>query len=247
MPEPQAIDVFIPVYNDERYIARAIQSCLDQEGVNVRVLVNDNCSTDQTYQIVKDIAKQDSRVLVTQNEINIGMVMNLHRLVELVQRPFYMFLCSDDCLLDTHAFASALELFEKHDDLVSVYSNINFLDPNGKLIAKNRFERPEVFEAEDTMRLSLITMRNRFGIPLLHRSEFGTQYPFLEQAKYSADLWHSYKVGKNGHCGHIDRACIGNTYTGENLTRSLMKNALAEFKYVAHLENIELRTFEKIR
>jgi len=240
------IDVFIPVYNDEKYIARAIQSCLDQKGVDVRVLVSDNCSTDRTYSIVQEIAKRDARVIATQNETNIGMVPNLHRLVELVERPYYMFLCSDDYLLDTQAFASAIELFEKYDNLTSVYSNINFVDPNGKLIAKNRFNRHEVFDAKCTMRRSLITTRNRFGIPLLHLSEFGKQHPFLEKAKYSADLWHSYKVGEHGRCGHIDRACIGNTYTGHNLTRSLMGDALRELKYLAQLENIQLSPFEKI-
>lgn len=246
MRHKTAIDVFIPVYNDERYVARAINSCLEQEGVDVRVLVSDNCSTDNSYKIAQEIAECDPRVIVSQNEINIGMVSNLHRLNDLVERPFYMFLCSDDYLLDRSAFASALDLFEKYDDLVSVYSNIDFLDPNGKLIARNRFDRNEIFDPKVTMRRSLITTRNRFGIPILHRSEFGKQHSFLENTKYSSDLWHSFKVGENGRCGHINRACIGNTYTGDNLTRSLMRDALSELKYLAKLENIELTPFENL-
>jgi len=241
------IDVFIPVYNDERYIARAIKSCLDQVDVNVRVLVSDNCSTDATGAIIREMANNDPRVIIHRNKTNTGMIKNMHRLQELVERPFYMFLCSDDYLLDNSAFASALALFEKYPDLTSIYSNIDFIDPNGKLIATNNFNRGEVFDADQAMQKSLITTRNCFGIPLMHRTEFGKQYRYLEEALYAADLWHSFKVGKNGRCGHVNRSCIGNTYTGDNLTRSLMSGALKELKFLANLEGIQLTKLEKIR
>lgn len=245
MKADQFIDVFIPVFNDEKYIARAIYSCLNQEHVDVRVLVSDNCSTDNTFRIIQDIAVRDPRVIIHQNKRNIGKTGNMLRFVDLVERPFYMFLCSDDFLLDEQVFASALRLFGQHENLASVYSNIDFLDPNGKLIFTNSFKRDEVFDPDVTMRRSLITTRNRFGIPVLHRSEFGKRHPYIEEADYSADLWHSYKVGKHGTCGHINRSCIGNTYTGNNLTRTLMSEALKELKFVADLEGIQLTRFEK--
>ena len=238
------IDVFIPVYNDEKNIARAITSCLEQKEVDVRVVVSDNCSTDSTFEIVHTLAATDSRIAVHQNETNLGLIKNMLRYMDLVDRPFYMFLCSDDFLSDPFAFLAALELFEKQNDLISVYSNIDFVDPNGKLIFTNTFKREEVFDAAETMRRSLISTRNKFGIPILHRTEFGKRHPYIEELSYSVDLWHSFKVGAYGTCGHLDRSCIGNTYTGKNLTRSMMKDALKNLKSVAELENIRLTKFE---
>lgn len=241
------IDVFIPVFNDKRYIGRAINSCLDQAGVDVRVLVSDNCSTDGTFEVVSAIAENDDRVVVHRNEENIGMIKNLHRLQELVDRPYYMFLCSDDFLLDKNAFSAAVSLFDKNPELVSIYSNIDFLDANGKKIITNAFARGEIFDPLMAMKDSLITTRNKFGIPLLHKTKYAILYPFLEDINYSSDLWHSYKVGSHGLCGHVNRSCIGNTYNGENLTRSLMKDAYLELRSLAELEDIRLTTSEKIR
>ena len=246
MADRPQIDVFIPVYNDERYIKRAIQSCLDQENVDVRVLVSDNCSTDKTHEIITKMAREDSRIVLHRNAKNIGMIKNLHRLQEMVERPYYMFLCSDDCLMDNQAFDSAISLFEKYPEMVSVYSNIDFLDADGKRIITNNFNRDEVFDSAKTMRNSLVTTRNKFGIPLLHKTDYAIRYPFLEDINYSSDLWHSFKVGSHGICGHINRSCIGNTYTGNNLTLDLMKNAHTELKAVAELEQIKLTGLETV-
>ena len=234
------IDVFIPVYNDQQYIGRAIQSCLDQIDVDVRVLVSDNCSTDGTFEIVQAFAENDHRVKLYRNQKNIGLTGNMKKAYELVTRDFYMLLCSDDFLLDRYAFPTALQLFGKYPNLVSVYSNIDFVDSNGKLILTNRFKRGEVFDAEPTMRHSLISTRNKFGIPLLHKTEYAKRYRYLDKAAYTNDLWHSYKVGQNGQCGHIDRSYIANTYSGNNLTLRLMNKALGELRYLAKLEDISL-------
>lgn len=246
MSNTRQVDVFIPVFNDVKYIARAINSCLVQKGVDVRVLVSDNCSTDGTLEIVQNIARDDARVELHQNKTNIGMIPNLQRVGDLVTRPFYMFLCSDDFLLDNTAFSKAFDLFDSHSNLASVYSNIDFVDPNGKLILTNRFNRPEVFDAQQTMHQSLISTRNRFGIPLMHRTEFGLRYEYAKDLRYIADLWHSYKVGLHGKCGHINSSAIGNSYTGNNLTKDLIASAMSEFDRVAVMENIKLTKIEKL-
>lgn len=247
MAEQSEIDVFIPVYNDVDCIGRAIQSCLNQKGVDVRVLVSDNCSTDGTFELVSELAKTDSRIKVSQNSSNLGLAGNMQRVHELVSRPFYMFLCSDDFLLDLNAFGDSLKLFEKYPDVMSVYSDINFVDGKERLIATNRFKRGEVFEAEETLRESLLTTRNRFGIPLLHRTRVSAEYKYRDDLVYSNDLWHSYKVASHGVCGHIARPCIANTYTGSNLTVSLMRHAIVELRSIEASEQLNFGLFDRVR
>ncbi len=246
----QQVDVFIPVYNDVEFIQETIQSCLKQREVDVRVLVSDNQSTDGSFEKVSEMASLDDRIVVSRNPENLGFVGNLQRLHYIVERPYYMFLCSDDCLRDDYAFKDALLLFEQHPEITSVYSNIDFIDAKGAKIASNKFRRGETFDARETLSESLISMRNRFGIPLLHRTDISRQYPYRSDLKYTNDLWHSYKVGSHGRCGHIERECIGNRYTGNNLTIALMSNAISEFASIAESENIDLsrrqRLFQRI-
>ncbi len=241
------IDVYIPVYNDRKHIARAVRSALNQSDVELRVLVSDNASTDGTYEILEEVAKTDSRLVIHRNSENIGMMGNIRRYADLVNAPYYMFLCSDDYLNDPTALRQALSLIESNPDMVSVYCDLDFVDQNGRHILFNKFERDEVFSAEVTMRKSLIKTRNRFGIPLLHKTEISKEYPYNVEVTYTCDIWHSYKVGQHGICGHIAAPLIANSYTGENLTRTLMQKAKAEYRFLSELENIPLTGFEKLR
>ena len=58
------VSIIIPLYNSEAYIAQTIDSCLAQTHDNIEIIVIENGSTDQGYQIVKSI--DDKRLSVFQ-------------------------------------------------------------------------------------------------------------------------------------------------------------------------------------
>jgi glycosyltransferase involved in cell wall biosynthesis len=58
------VSIIIPLYNSEAYIAQTIDSCLAQTHDNIEIIVVENGSTDQGYQIVKSI--DDTRLSVFQ-------------------------------------------------------------------------------------------------------------------------------------------------------------------------------------
>ena len=58
------VSIIIPLYNSEAYIAQTIDSCLAQTHDNIEIIVVENGSTDQGYQIVKSI--DDKRLSVFQ-------------------------------------------------------------------------------------------------------------------------------------------------------------------------------------
>ncbi len=60
--DQELISVVIPVWNEKERVARAIQSMQNQTWKNLEIIVVDDGSTDGTQDIVKEIAKQDSRV-----------------------------------------------------------------------------------------------------------------------------------------------------------------------------------------
>lgn len=246
MIDPVKIDVFIPVYNDVLNVDRAVRSCLAQTGVDVRVLVSDNCSTDGTFEKLTKLAAQDSRIVLMQNAENIGMIANINRLFDLVERPHYIFLCSDDHLIDASAFSRAIALMETDPEIVSVYSDIQFQDGAGRPIMNNRFRRGSVFDPEQTFIASLVSTRNRFGIPLLHKRDTGLTFQYAADASYASDILHSYMTARGRKCGHIPSLAIANTYSGGNLTRSLMGKALRDFRQAELISGLRLSPGQRI-
>lgn len=110
-PRPAMVTVAIPTYRRPRLLKRAIQSALDQQGVDVRVHVFDNCSGDGTAELVREIARSNPRVSYHCHERNLGAAANFDFAMNSMDTPYFSLLSDDDYLLpDFHRRAvSALE------------------------------------------------------------------------------------------------------------------------------------------
>ena len=64
------ISIILPVFNGEKYLAKAIKSCLEQTYETIEVIVVNDCSTDNTLAIVNEFVAQDSRVRLINNSEN---------------------------------------------------------------------------------------------------------------------------------------------------------------------------------
>ena len=95
------VSVCIPVFNGESYIAQALESVLSQTFLDFEVIITDNCSTDKTLQIIKNISQKNPRMKVFSNEENLGIVGNFNRCLDLANAKYVKFLCADDLLLPT--------------------------------------------------------------------------------------------------------------------------------------------------
>jgi len=115
------ISVLIPVYNREGLILETIQSAQLQDYGNFEIVVVDNCSTDNTYSIVLEIASLDTRIRLFRNEENLGPVKNWGVCLNLARGEFAKFLWSDDLLRPNFLKASA-EVLEQHPEVGFVYT-----------------------------------------------------------------------------------------------------------------------------
>jgi glycosyltransferase involved in cell wall biosynthesis len=72
MDEQYKVTVIIPCYNAEKSIHTSIKSMLSQTWTNLEIIVADDCSTDNTREVVREYMKQDSRIKLVQAETNGG-------------------------------------------------------------------------------------------------------------------------------------------------------------------------------
>ncbi len=67
------ISVIVPVYNGERYIEECVDSILKQTYPYFEIIMVDDCSTDNSLNICKEISKKDNRIKVVEREKNGGV------------------------------------------------------------------------------------------------------------------------------------------------------------------------------
>ncbi|WP_270491695.1 glycosyltransferase family 2 protein [Bacteroides finegoldii] len=64
------VSIIIPVYNAEKYLARCIDSILNQTFQDFELILIDDKSTDSSKAICKQYIEDDSRILFVENEKN---------------------------------------------------------------------------------------------------------------------------------------------------------------------------------
>ena len=94
------VDVIIPAFNHEQYIEQAVCSVLHQTYRNVKLLVIDDASTDETAKIAEGLAKRHEFRFV-RNERNLGLNRTLEKGIQLSESAYLSILASDDWIVPT--------------------------------------------------------------------------------------------------------------------------------------------------
>jgi glycosyltransferase involved in cell wall biosynthesis len=114
---PPKISVCIPTFNHAHFLKVAIESVLAQTITDFELIVVDNCSTDNTRELVAGIASTDSRVTYFCNESNVGPRENLNRCLNRASGEYVKILCADD-LLEPTCLEASLRALEGGRDIV---------------------------------------------------------------------------------------------------------------------------------
>jgi glycosyltransferase involved in cell wall biosynthesis len=115
------VDVVIPCYKYARYLRECVQSVLRQEGVDVRVLVIDDCSPDDTPEVARQLCADDDRVAYRRHPENRGHIATYNEgLIEWAGGDYVLLLSADD-MLTPGALRRAAELMDAHPDVVFTY------------------------------------------------------------------------------------------------------------------------------
>lgn len=115
------VDVVIPCYNYGRYLRRCVESVLSQQGVEVRVLIIDDASTDATPALGASLVEEDVRVEFRRHQQNRGHIATYNEgLLEWASGDYALLLSSDD-LLAEGALGRAAEILESDSSIGLVY------------------------------------------------------------------------------------------------------------------------------
>ncbi|WP_279434198.1 glycosyltransferase family 2 protein [Campylobacter volucris] len=92
------ISIILPTYNVEKYIARALDSCINQTYKNIEIIVVDDCGSDKSIDIAKEYASKDERIKIIHNKENLKLLRARYEGVKVANSPYIMFLDPDDYL-----------------------------------------------------------------------------------------------------------------------------------------------------
>ncbi len=116
------VSVIIPMYNSEKYIEKCINSVIEQTYNNIEILIINDCSTDSSLNIVKNI--KDERIKVITFTENKGVSIARNEGINLATGDYICFIDSDDFWVK-EKIEKQLEFIEKNN-YEFIYSNYSF-------------------------------------------------------------------------------------------------------------------------
>ncbi|MDM0885540.1 glycosyltransferase family 2 protein [Clostridium perfringens] len=127
--QKELVSIITPSYNTGRYISKTIESVLNQTYENWEMLIVDDCSTDNTDEVVKSYL-HDSRIRYLKNEKNSGAAISRNRAIREANGRWIAFLDSDD-LWSPEKLEKQIRFMKEHNYYFS-YTNYEEIDENEK-------------------------------------------------------------------------------------------------------------------
>jgi glycosyltransferase involved in cell wall biosynthesis len=122
------VSVVVPSLNSRKYLADALASVLEQDGVSFEVLIQDGGSTDGTADVVRSLADERVRLIV---EPDGGQAEALNRALRTASGEWILWLNADD-VIAPNAFESVAAALNEEQDIV--FGAWGLVNEEGKLI-----------------------------------------------------------------------------------------------------------------
>lgn len=124
------ISVLMGIYNCATTLEQAVRSIQNQTYPNWELILCDDGSSDDTYKVAENLAKNDSRIILIRNKKNCGLNLTLNRCLEVATGEYVARMDGDDdCVKER--FEKQLKFLESHPEFDIVSSPMIFFDENG--------------------------------------------------------------------------------------------------------------------
>ncbi len=138
--------ICIPNYNYANYIGETIESVLNQTYQEFTIVIVDNASTDNSWEIIQSYAATDDRIITYRNEYNVGFAPNLDKAAQKAPDDFIIMLSADDTMkpIALEQYARILSTNNINSKFLLLASATDIIDSDGIITGtynKNHFHK----------------------------------------------------------------------------------------------------------
>jgi hypothetical protein len=159
------VSVIVPCYRYADVLPICVRSVLAQDGVDVKVLIVDDCSPDDTPEVAGRLADADARVTYVRNAENLGLIPTANRGLAWADGDHVVLISADDWLTPG-ALHRAATVFERHPEVGMVYGRPLYARSDRPVPAvRGRWRGTSVWTGQDWIRGRCRTAHNCVASP----------------------------------------------------------------------------------
>jgi glycosyltransferase involved in cell wall biosynthesis len=132
------VSILMCVFNSGEFLCPAIESVLNQSYHAIELIVIDDHSTDDSWEIACDYAERDSRIKTIYSSSNRGASAALNKGLRIAEGDYITRHDSDDVMFPER-LEKQVEFLNKFPEVNAIGTNIVFIDPGGNEIGVSSF------------------------------------------------------------------------------------------------------------
>lgn len=142
------VSVLIPYYNDEKFLHDSIDSVLNQNYKNFELVLLNHASTDNSRNIAHSY--KDNRIIHIDMSKNYGAGggILIREFLKVANGKYLKFFCADDIMYENCLY-DIINFMENNKEIDFSFSNVEYIDENGKSLHDNWFKSRENFSIND--------------------------------------------------------------------------------------------------
>lgn len=145
------VSISLVVYNQEEYLAQAIESCLMQEvNFDYEIIIHDDKSTDNSSEIIREYARAYPEIITpiiqTENQFSKGIEVNAFIVIPKAKGKYIAFLEADDYWIDKHKLQYQIDFLERNPQVSMCFTATKRI-----FLSKNRDPEIKRFQNYDTV------------------------------------------------------------------------------------------------
>ncbi len=229
------VSIILPTYKDAPFLARAITSVCSQRYADWELVIVDDGLSESAKRLIADIKAKDTRIIVIENERNLGVQRSLNRGIAAARGEFVARIDDDDEWIDPRKLDKQIAFFKENPEYVLVGTNAVICDEKGKELGT--YSLPETDKA---IRRKILS-KNCFLHPTImarkNAIEKAGGYSEREEAKHieDYDLW--LRLGTLGKFANLHEMLVRlmvheNSMTAQNriVQARRMRNMICQFR-----------------
>ncbi|MCQ2256405.1 MAG: glycosyltransferase [Bacteroidaceae bacterium] len=239
------ISVIIPNYNHARYLNQRIDSVLSQTYTNYEVIILDDCSTDNSKNVIEQYRNNPKVSAIEYNETNSGSTFKQWNKGFQLAKGEYIWIAESDDFCENTILDELILAIQKFPDVVIAFSSFCLVDGKGNAYKlRNDFSNEVImYEGNAFIQNKMIaenSICNASSVLFKKDSALKISRAYMNY-KACGDYLFWVMLAETGNVVHVDKCLDYFRRDGLNVTVSAMSNGLS------YLENYKILRYIKGR
>lgn len=188
----EKVSIIMPSYNSGKFINESISSVINQTYKNWQLVIVDDCSSDNTEEVIKSYIGQEKRIIYSRLEKNSGAAVARNKALELATGRFIAFLDSDDIWKNDKLEKQIKIMLDNNYPFT--FSSYEFMDEEGNKLNKiikvpNRISYNQYLQNTIIGCLTVVVDTNKVGkftmVDIKRNQDMATWLKLIKKCKYA--------------------------------------------------------------